>query len=88
MIVIPTSSDILGRRITAILAFLTGALGFTMLISGIKLNINILMIIGSMIAGIFGSGITILGFILTCDFLTEKSRQRYFLIYCSMWGIA
>jgi hypothetical protein len=46
------------------------------------------MIIGSMIAGIFGSGITILGFILTCDFLTEKSRQRYFLIYCSMWGIA
>jgi hypothetical protein len=35
MIVIPTSSDILGRRITAILAFLTGALGFSMLIYGI-----------------------------------------------------
>jgi hypothetical protein len=35
MIAIPTSSDIFGRRMTAILALLTGALGFSMLIYGI-----------------------------------------------------
>ena len=46
------------------------------------------MIIGSMITGIFGSGITILGFILTCDFFTEKLRQKCLLIYCSIWGLS
>lgn len=68
MVIMPISSDIFGRRKVIIAIFGVGVLAMSMLVLAIENDIEILMIGGSMLTGIFGSGMTILGFILTCDF--------------------
>lgn len=87
MIVMPILGDIFGRRIVLLLVFATGITAMSTLLIAIQNNLDWLMIVGSTLTGIFGSGMTIMGFILTCDFCTEKLRQKCLLIYCSIWGI-
>lgn len=87
MIAFPLTGDFFGRRRAVIAVFVVGVIAVSTMIIAIIYDIEILVILSSTLTGVFGGGMTIIGFILTCDFFPEAMRQRCLLIYCSMWGL-
>jgi uncharacterized membrane protein YjjB (DUF3815 family) len=68
MVIVPLYGDTFGKRRSLISTFFVGVCAYCVLLIAIDKGSEAFMMIGSILAGIYGSGITILGFLLTCDF--------------------
>lgn len=58
-----------------LLNFACGILTMSFLLLGIEYNSDTLMIIGQVLSGIFGSGVSTMGGIYSCDFCCRKIRD-------------
>lgn len=74
MVIVPLYGDTFGKRSALISTFFVGVCAYCVLLISIDKNSELFTILGSIIAGIFGSGMTILSFLLTCDFCEERLR--------------
>jgi len=85
MFIIPLLNDVIGRRKAAILNFVFAIPGLLMIYLGVNQISYPLIMIGTTMVGFSVGGYNLGGFIITCDFLEDRLREKALMIYCAMW---
>lgn len=61
---VPALADIVGRKLSFLIAYALQILGVGFLIAGVYANITGLMLVGQLLTGIFAAGLVVLTYIL------------------------
>lgn len=85
MFFIPLANDVIGRRKAAILNFMFAIPGLFLVFLGIHQISYPLIMIGTVLIGMSAGGYNMGGFIMTCDFLEARLREKALMLYCAMW---
>lgn len=81
----PLLGDLIGRRKTLLIIFAVGVAAMSLHLIGIQYKLDTVMFIAQIVAGLFGSGMYILGFIYTCDFCFGELRDRILVQSWAFW---